>query len=95
MEAQFYFQAVIEETEETLALCSLYSIASEYHRGYSHGALNVYKYEGEGNLVVIQVKSILSAVGMVPFRAEEGESGRFYLVEKFALGVIDTGVIVD
>lgn len=37
-------------------------------------------------MVVIRVKTILSIVGMMPFQ----ETGEFYLLEKFSLGVIDT-----
>ena len=95
MEVRFYFQATVEGIDETLALCSMYSPADEYFRECSHDALNVCDYGGEDNLVIIQVKSILSVIAMVPFR-EQAEGGRhFFLVEKFALGVIDTGDIVD
>ena len=95
MEVHFYFQANIEGVKETLALCSLYSLADERHREYTHGALNVCEYGGEDNLVVIRITSILSVVAMVPVR-EQVEGGRqYFLVEKFALGVIDTGDIVE
>jgi hypothetical protein len=90
VEAWFYFQATVDAVEETLALCSLYSLADEDHREDTSGALNVCDYKGEGNLVVIRAKSILSVVGMMPFQ-EDRQRGRFYLTEKFALGVIDTG----
>ena len=49
-------------------------------------------YEGEQNLVVIQAKSILSVIGMMPFKEQDG---KFYLVEKFGLGVVDTGDVID
>ena len=40
---------------------------------------------------MIRVDSILSVVAMIPF-GEQGEGTRdFFLVEKFALGVVDTG----
>lgn len=92
---QFYFQAVTEGIEETLALCSLYSPVDESLMGYSNGALNVCSYEGQRVLVVIRVDCILSVVAMIPF-GEQGEGiQRFFLVEKFALGVVDTGIIKD
>jgi len=56
---------------------------------HSHGALNIYEYKGEESLVVINAKSIISVVAMVPFK-QEGEVRRFFLIEKFALGVVDS-----
>ena len=46
------------------------------------------------DLVVIKVKSILSVVAMVPFHQEDTRC-RFFLVEKFSLGVIHAGIDVD
>ena len=91
MEVRFYFQAVVEGIEESLVLCSLYSLFDEDEEEYTHGALNLTMYEGEDALIVIPVKAILSVVGMMPFP----ETGDFYLTEKFSLGVIDTGDTVD
>lgn len=63
--------------------------------GYSNGALNICSYEGQRVLVVIPVHSILSVVAMIPF-GEQGEgTQRVFLIEKFALGVVNTGVIED
>ncbi|KAF9645765.1 hypothetical protein BDM02DRAFT_3156773 [Thelephora ganbajun] len=94
-EVQFYFQAIVEGINETLALCSLYSPIDNLCREYSNSALNVCRYEGGNHLVVIWVKSILSVVVMVPFVRQGEQVREFFLVEKFALGVIDTGDIVD
>ena len=88
---QFYFQVDIQGKKETLALCSLYSPVEESLRQNSHNALNVCNYEGQGNLVVIRANSILSVVAMVPFGEQHGGIKRFFLVEKFAMGVVDTG----
>lgn len=95
MEARFYFQAIVEGVAETLAMCSLYSPADGLLREHTHGALIVCDYEGEDSLVVIPVKSILSVVAMVPFGWQGGGSRRFFLVEKFGLGVVDTGDQID
>ena len=39
---------------------------------------------------------ILSVVAMVPFGERvEGHPARFFLVEKFALGVVDTGTTLE
>ena len=60
---------------------------------YLNNALNVCSYEGQHRLVVIQVESILSVVAMIPFGEQTTQN--FFLVEKFALGVVDTGTIED
>ena len=85
MEVRFYFQAIVGGNKEAFALCSLYSLPDEHDREYTNGALNVHSCKGEGSLVVIRAKTILSVVGMMPFQ----ETGEFYLVERFSLGVID------
>ena len=56
--------------------------------------LNVFDYGG--NLVVIRATDILSVVTMVPFgKRVQGRLPRFFLVEKFSLGVVDTGVLLE
>ena len=94
VEVRFFFQATVEGTKATLALGSLYSPANEYHKTRTHGALVVCRYEGEESLVVIRVNSIISVVGMMPFEEQHAGYPQFYLVEKFGLGVVDTGGIV-
>jgi hypothetical protein len=93
VEAQFYFRTAINGIAETLALCSMYSLADERLSEYAHGALNIFNYEGERDLVVVRVDSILSVVAMVPFGGPT--ESRFSLVEKFTFGVIHTGDTVD
>ena len=88
---QFYFQAAVEGNQQTLALCSLYSPADDFYREYSNNALNVCTYVGQERLVVIPVDTILSVVAMIPFGEQDGQTRSFFLVEKFALGVIDSG----
>jgi len=93
-EVKFFFRATVAGTQESLALGSLYSFVDEDLRAYSHSALNVFGYRGEECLVVIKVNSIISAVAMVPFEQDEGGC-RFYLIEKCALGVIDSEDMLD
>ena len=96
MEARFYFRVPIAGIYETLALCSLYSPADEQFNRDTYGALNVFGYYGEESLVVIRATSILSVVTMVPFgERTQGHPARFFLVEKFSLGVVDTGIILE
>ena len=96
MEARFYFRADIAGIRETLVLCSLYSAADERLNRETNGALNVFEYKGEDMLIVIRATTILSVVAMVPFGERvQGRRARFFLVEKFALGVVDTGTTLD
>jgi len=62
----------------------------------TYGALNVFEYNGEDDLLVIRATTILSVVTMVPFgERAQGHPARFFLVEKFSLGVVDTGIILE
>ena len=88
----FYFRVAITGMTETLVLCSLYSPADEQLNQETHGALNVFEYNGEDGLIVIRATTVLSVVAMVPFgRQNQEHAPRFFLIEKFSLGVVDTG----
>ena len=96
MEARFYFRVNVARSQETLAVCSLYSPADKRLNQETYGALNMFDYHGEEALVVIRATSILSVVTMVPFGERiQGHPARFFLVEKFSLGVVDTGIILE
>ena len=96
VEVRFYFRTKISGIRETLILCSLYSPANGQLRQDTYGALNVFEYEGEDALIVVPAKAVRSVVTMVPFRERvQGRPTRFFLVEKFALGVVDTGVVLE
>lgn len=73
----------------------MYSPVDEDLNAYTHGALNIFKYNGENSLVVIKANSILSVVAMVPFGEQAEGSRHFFLIEKFALGVVNSDDIVD
>ena len=65
----------------------------QFLRKYSSDTLNVCTYTGQRKSVVNQVDFIFSVVAMVPFRQQDGGTQHFLLVEKFVLGVVDTGII--
>ena len=67
VEAMFFFRTKISGVRETLVLCSLYSSAYEQLHQETYGALNVFEYMGEDDLIVIRANAILSVVAMVPF----------------------------
>ena len=91
---RFYFRATVAGVQESLSLGSIYSLVDDAIEDYSHGALNVYKHEGEDSLVVIRVDSILSTVAMVPFKQEDAGQ-RFALVEHPALDIINPDNALD
>jgi len=94
MEARFYFRVTITGSQETLALCSLYSPADEQLHRDNYGALNVFTCQDR--LVVIRVTSILSVVALAPFGERvQGCPARFFLAENPAVGVVDTGIILE
>ena len=96
IEVQFYFHAIVAGNQETLTLCSLYSLADEEIIRQTYGAFHVFEYYGEDNLVVVQATNILSVVAMAPFSEPTPRPRpRFYLAEYFALGVVDTGIILE
>ena len=96
LEAKFYFCTAIAGSEETLVLGSLYSPADGGLHRHSHGALNVFEYCGVEGLVVIRTTDIRSVVTLTPFPENIARPRpHFFLVEKFSLGVVDTGVILE
>ena len=75
---------------------SLYSAPDQEILQCSYSTLTVCEYQGDAVLVMIGVKYIEAAVGMVPFGEQvEGRNPRYFLVEKLGLDVYETIVNVD
>lgn len=99
-EVQYFFRlrALGETKPFALAMLSVYSPPDQELLNISHGALKACTYFGQENLIVVEAKSIISVVGMIPFPllGEGGISaetctrtqGKFFLYEKITL---DTG----
>lgn len=87
MEVKFFFRATVAGITENLTLGFMYSPVHEELRNLTHGALNV--VTSSNSLVVMKVDSILSVVAMIPFKRNGGYHD-YFLIEKFALGVIDS-----
>jgi len=69
---------------------SLYSLPNEYLLQSSHTTLVVCRYQGEDALRVIDTKSILSVVAMVPFDfLIDNYDGQYFMIEKAGLDVVD------
>jgi len=79
-----------------LAAVSLYSPPDEYLLQLTHDTLYVCGHLGEGAVVVIDVKSILSVIAMVPFPfIVGGRSDQYFLIEQIGLDVVETDIAVD
>jgi hypothetical protein len=92
----YYFRSLIGETETTLALVSLYSPPDKNLFEHSFHTLLSCTHAGDASLQVIDVKSILSVVAMVPHLPFPGDtSERYFVVEKPGLDVASLGGVVE
>ena len=95
-EVKFYFTKMSRGETQAFALVSLYSPPDEYLLRHSHGTLIACRYQGDATLVVINAKSILSVVAMVPFRyAINNLDSYYFMIEQIGLDVVDTDVQED
>lgn len=95
-EVKFYFVKKFGDSLQAFALASLFSPPNEYLLRHSSGTLVVCEYRGEEALVVIEVKSILSVVAMVPFDfLLDGRGSQYFMIEQIGLDVVDTDVPED
>jgi len=86
-EVKFFFIKVFGGVPNGFAIVSLYSPPNEHLLRLSHNTLIVCGYQGEQDLIVIPIESIISVVAMIPFRSITGSC---YMVEKIGLDVVDT-----
>lgn len=85
---QYYFRAPIGGEVGTYALVSEYSAPNSDLFNKSSGTLAVSKYQGQECLQVINAKSIVSAVAMIPYpHAGLGPGNWYFLVEKMGLEI--------
>jgi len=76
--------------KRAFAVVSPYSAPNEHLLEVSYNTLVVCRYQGDSVLWVIDTKSILSVVAMVPFRfLIDGQDNYFFLVEKIGLDVVE------
>jgi hypothetical protein len=87
-EVQYFFRALVGTENRALALVSVYSPPIPELLALSHGTLWASRYQGSNAFRVINVKSVLSVVAMVPLNAVEGH---FFVVEKLGLDVAFLG----
>jgi hypothetical protein len=87
-EVRFFFIVTIGSRDITLACVSCYSQPHDSLLQASRGTL--WSCERQGTIKVIDVKSILAVVAMVPHQPFPGEE-RFFLVEKPGLEVTTIG----
>jgi hypothetical protein len=78
------------------ALVSFYSPPNEYLLRYTQTTLAVCRHHSESPLVVIDAKSILSVVAMVPFPFSiDGHGDQYFMIEKIGLDVVEVDDPID
>jgi hypothetical protein len=94
-EVKFYFRVSVSNREiETLALVSLYSPPDQDLLEASSQALWACQYLGDESLCVINVKTIISVVAIVPL-PHSGQPKGMFVVEKLGLDVAEMGGSLD
>ena len=89
-EVKFFFMKTFGGETRGFALVSLYSPPVNYLLNHTYNTLIVCRYQGEATLEVIDTKSILSVVAMVPFRyAVDGLNDYYFMIEKIGLDVVE------
>jgi len=92
-EVRFYFVKEIAGVPRAFALVSLYSSPDASLLQHTYDTLCVCRYRGDGFLAVVDVKSIISVVAMVPFPFHiRGCAEQYFLIEQFGLDVIETDI---
>jgi len=95
-EVKFFFIEMLGDELHAFALVSLYALPNEHVLQYTNNSLVVCRYHGEGALVVIDVRSILSVVAMIPFPfLLDGYNNQYFMVEKIGLDVIEADILED
>ena len=87
---EFFFCTKVGDEELPFALVSLFTAPDATLLARSHGTLWSSRYQGEAELRVIPVKSVISVVAMVPHKGD-----RFFLAEKPGLEVAWLGGVAE
>lgn len=89
-EVKFYFTKRFGGETRAFALVSPYSPPNEYLLRMTSDTLVVCRHEGEATLWVIDTKSILSVVAMVPFPfLLNNHDSNYFMIEQVGLDVIE------
>jgi hypothetical protein len=95
-EVKYYFLKIFGDEQQAFALVSLFSPPNEHILKSTQTTLPVCRYYGESALMVINVKSILSVVAMIPFPfLIDGHGEQYFMVEQIGLDVIEVDSLED
>ena len=95
-EVRYYFFNVFRGELRPFALVSLFSPPNQYILESTQTTLAVCRYYGDRALVIIDAKSILSVVAMIPFPfLVDGYAEQFFMVEQIGLDVIEVDNSAD
>ena len=87
---------MFEGEMQVFALISIYSPPNQYFLGYSHRTLIACRYQGKTMQVVIDMKSIVSVVAMVPFQYQiDRLDNCYFMIEKIGLDIIEVDTEED
>ena len=95
-EVLFFFTKTFGGETRAFALVSLYSPPNDYLLDSTYDTLVVCRYQDDTTLKVIDAKSVLSIVAMVPFRyTVDGLDNYYFMIEKIGLDVVEADVQDD
>jgi hypothetical protein len=97
-EIYYFFQMVIDDTEKSLAMVSMYSPPHAGLLTLSFDTLWSCIYQGNSSLRVIDAKSITAVIAMVPhqpFPEDSSPVEHFFVVEKPGLDVSSLGGVTE
>ncbi|KAL6301085.1 hypothetical protein BKA93DRAFT_819140 [Sparassis latifolia] len=96
-EVQYYFQMRVDEKPRSLAMMLLYSSPDATLLESSSGTVWACEHLGERSMIVVDVGSIISVVGMVPhqFQVNGKNIDRFFVLEKMGLEVTYMGGVEE
>jgi hypothetical protein len=89
-EVMFFFTKTVGGEAGAFALVSKFSRPNDYLLSSTQDTLIVCRHQGEEGLVVVDAKSILSVVAMVPFRyAVDGLNNYYFVIEQIGLDIVE------
>ena len=89
-EVLYFFVVQKDDIQHTLAAVQIFSLPDPRLLNESYGTLHICRFPGEEGVVVVDAKSLMDVVGMVPFNwpvQERGDlnRGEFFPIEKISL----------
>ena len=98
-EVQYYFAISMNDDRKYVALVSLLDPPDARLYESSHGTLSVHEYNGDDNLIVVDIKSIRSSIALVPFpppdNPTDADRNLFFMFDDLGFDVAEMDVDAD